>query len=307
MAGSREAVFSSTGFRIRIAQGQAADHRFARWAEQAAASLFYAFFPADCRICGSPLIQVSRLPVCESCLTAMRPFEGSFCSVCGEALASPLFVERADALCGLCQRAHPLFERAVAYGSYEGGLKDLIHLLKFEQVRPAAGVLGRMLAEAIAKFGSSLPEGTIAVVPVPLHARKQAQRGFNQAELIAKAALKQLAMPERFKLCTDVLVRRRETGSQIGLTRHQRRENVRGAFAVNDPTRIAGQNVVLVDDVLTTGTTVSECARVLRRAGAANVWVVTAARTLKMTELLAVPEDLQEGESEDRHVIAVQG
>ena len=114
-------------------------------------------------------------------------------------------------------------------------------------------------------------------------------------------------MPERFKLCTDVLVRRRETGSQIGLTRHQRRENVRGAFAVNDPTRIAGQNVVLVDDVLTTGTTVSECARVLRRAGAANVWVVTAARTLKMTELLAVPEDLQEGESEDRHVIAVQG
>ncbi len=237
----------------------------------------------------------------------MRPLQGSFCSICGEALLSPLFGDRADARCGLCQRAHPPFERAVAYGSYEGGLKDLIHLLKFEQVRPAAEVLGRMLAEVIAKLEPSLPGGTIAVVPVPLHTRKQAQRGFNQAELAARAALKKLAQPERFQLCTNVLVRRRETGSQIGLTRHQRRENLRGAFAVTDPPCFVGRNIVLVDDVLTTGTTASECARVLRRAGAAKVWVVTAARTLKMTEALAVPEDLQEGESEDRHLVAAHG
>jgi ComF family protein len=303
LAGWREAVFSSTGFRIRGAQGQAADHRFARWAEQAAASLFFAFFPADCRICGSPLIEFSRLPVCKSCLSALHPLRGSFCAVCGEALLSPLFANRPDALCGLCQRAHPPFHRAVAYGSYDGGLKELIHLLKFEQVRPASAMLGRMLAEVVVKLEPTLPKGRILVVPVPLHARKQAQRGFNQAELVARTALKKLARPERFTLSTGVLVRRRETGSQIGLTRHQRRENLRGAFAVTDPTRFAGKNILLIDDVLTTGTTVSECAKVLRRAGASGVWVATVARTLKVAEALTPPQDLQEGEKE-RHLMA---
>jgi ComF family protein len=235
----------------------------------------------------------------------MRPLRGSFCSVCGETLVSPLFLEREDSLCGPCQSEHPPFERAAAYGSYEGGLRDLIHLLKFEQVRPAAGVLGRMLAEVIAGLEPSLPKGAISVVPVPLHVRKQVQRGFNQAELAVKAALKQLA-PERFKLCSGVLVRRRETESQIGLTRHQRLENLRGAFIVTSPARVAGQNILLVDDVFTTGTTVSECARVLRRAGAAGVWVVTVARTLKMTEASAVQENFPDGETEDSHVVVAQ-
>ncbi len=233
----------------------------------------------------------------------MRPLRGSVCAVCGEALTSPLFAGRSDALCGLCQRAHPPFERAVAYGSYEGGLKELIHLLKFERVRPAAGVLGRMLAEAIAKLEPALPSGTISVVPVPLHRRKQAERGFNHAERIATAALKKLAMPGRFGMISDVLVRRRETASQIGLTSHQRRENLRGAFAVTDPTRFAGRNILLVDDVLTTGTTASECAKVLRRAGASNVWVVTVARTLKAGNAWA--QEFQEEENEQRQVMVV--
>jgi ComF family protein len=215
----------------------------------------------------------------------------------------------------------PPFERAVAYGSYDAELRDLIHLLKFQQVRPAAAVLGRMLAETIANLEQALPVGkivsssagssgktTIAVVPVPLHRRKQAQRGFNQAELIARGALKQLSRPKRFDLCTGVLVRRRETGSQIGLTRHQRRENMRGAFAVSDPTRILNRDILLVDDVYTTGTTASECARVLLRAGAARVWVATVARTLKASDVFALPENLpqnlSEKGSEDRQGMA---
>jgi ComF family protein len=248
--------------------------------------------------------------VCEDCLRALHPLEGSFCSVCGEALLSPTFADRPDALCGLCQRAHPPFERAVAYGSYDAGLRDLIHLLKYQLVRPAAGVLGGMVREAIARLEISLPVGAIQVVPVPLHPRKQAQRGFNQAELIASVALKQLARPQRFHLRTGVLGRQRETGSQIGLTRHQRRENLRGAFAVIDAAPIAQCNILLVDDVFTTGTTASECARVLRRAGAARVWVVTVARTLKTTEGLAVRSDSRENEShenEDRPVMAASG
>ncbi len=219
----------------------------------------------------------------------------------------------------LCQRADPPFERAAAYGSYDGGLRDLIHLLKFQQVRPAAAVLGRMLAETIADLDEAIPVGTglsqkIGVVPVPLHVRKQAQRGFNQAEMIARNALKQLSRPKRFELATGVLVRRRETGSQIGLTRHQRRENLRGAFAVNDPTRIVNRDILLIDDVYTTGTTASECARVLRRAGAARVWVATVARTLKISDVIVLPknvlpktDNLSEEGSEDRVGVAAHG
>jgi ComF family protein len=308
----QEAVFSSTGFRIRAAQGQAADHGlaehgFAGFVERAAATLFFTLFPADCRICGFPLLRVSRLPVCETCLIALRPLKGSYCTVCGQALHVPGYTDRGETRCLLCQRVDPPFERAVAYGSYDGELRDLIHLLKFQQVRPAAAVLGRTLAETIANLEQAMPAGTIAVVPVPLHKRKQAQRGFNQAEMIARDALKQLSRRKRFDLCTGVLVRRRETGSQIGLTSHQRRENLRGAFAVSDPTRILKRDVLLIDDVLTTGTTASECARVLRRAGAARVWVATVARTLKISDVIVSPENLSEEGSEDRVGMAAHG
>ncbi|HEY6303790.1 MAG TPA: ComF family protein [Terriglobales bacterium] len=205
----------------------------------------------------------------------------------------------------------PPFERAVAYDGYDGGLRDLIHVLKFQQVRPAAAVLGRILAETIASLEQAMPVGTIVVIPVPLHTHRQAQRGFNQAEIIARSALKQLSRLKRFELCTGVLARRRETGSQIGLTRHQRRENLRGAFAVADPTRLLNRDILLVDDVYTTGTTASECARVLRRAGAARVWVATVARTLKITDVISLsghqPEDTSEEGGEDRVRVAAHG
>jgi ComF family protein len=201
----------------------------------------------------------------------------------------------------------PAFERARAYGSYDGELRDLIHLLKFQQVRPAPAVLGRVLAETIANLEQAMPVGKIAMVPVPLHTRKQVHRRFNQAEMIARRARKQLSRPKRFDLCTGVLLRRRETGSQIGLTRHQRRENMRGAFAVSDPARILNCDILLLDDVYTTGTTASECARVLLRGGAARVWVATVARTLKTFAVVALPEDRSEEGSEDRLRVAARG
>jgi len=222
-------------------------------------------------------------------------------------LLSPAFMGREDAQCGLCQRARPPFEKAAAYGSYSGALRDLIHLLKYQQVRPAARVLGRMLAEVIAGLETALPTGTVSVIPVPLHARKQAQRGFNQSGLIARFALKQLARPERFRLSTGVLARRRETSSQIGLTRHQRRENLRGAFAVADPGQVSEREILLVDDVFTTGTTASECARVLRRAGARRVWVATVARTLKLADVLKMPAEPIEEEDAGHLVQAAHG
>ncbi len=234
------------------------------------------------------------------------------CAVCGERVHAAFALPDADGMirCPVCCRIAPPFAKAVAYGSYEGGLRELIHLLKFNGVRPAARVLGRMLAEAIAVLEPDISQvgftpakskrtnlrptefnqqslalsqagQIIAVIPVPLHNAKRRERGFNQAELIARAALKLNASPGSLLLLVDILERRRETESQIGLTAHQRRENLRGAFAVTRAEQIKDRDVLLVDDVLTTGATASECARVLLRAGAARVWVATVARTLK--------------------------
>jgi ComF family protein len=226
--------------------------------------------------------------VCEDCLHAMPPITGGLCALCGERLVSPFAFsteghspESGETLCGLCRRLEPPYVKATAYGSYESGLRELIHLLKYNQVRPAANVLGRMLAEAIEDLQPLFSASEVLVVPVPLHSRKLRQREFNQSELIARAALKFKSAPAKFQLSAGMLERCRETKSQIGLSRHQRRENIRGAFVAAKPSEVAGREVLVVDDVFTTGTTVSECARILRRAGASKVYVATVARTLK--------------------------
>jgi ComF family protein len=180
--------------------------------------------------------------------------------------------------CASCKEEKPHFSRAAAYGSYDGNLRELIHLLKYDRVEPAGNVLGRMLAEAIEKL--NLGTGSVLVIPVPLHVSKRRERRFNQAELIVRKALKQFD-EKRFELTTNVLERTRPTVSQIGLTRPRRIENLRGAFRVAHLSRVRDRDVLLVDDVMTTGTTASECTRILRKAGAQNVWVATVARTLK--------------------------
>jgi ComF family protein len=163
-----------------------------------------------------------------------------------------------------------------------------------------------MLTDAMAGLDGCI--GTsVLVVPVPLHQRKLHQRGFNQSEIIAKSALKLRHDKERFEFCANRLERRRETKSQIGLSSHQRRENLRGAFAVVEAERIKGREILLVDDVFTTGTTASECARVLRRAGASKVWVATVARTLKWEAAgLALPSSSKE-EDDARLAMAAHG
>ena len=285
-------VFSSTGDIIRKAAFPPEDAKFGRstghgarnllrsaasGAAVLAQGLFTALFPSDCRLCATPLTNISQLPVCPSCLSDMASIVGATCEICGEGLGSGGFVAENE-ICPACQESHSHFTKAAAYGAYDGGLRELIHLLKYERVAPAAVVLGRMLEEAIQKL--SLTADSILVIPVPLHSSKRRERGFNQAELIARAALKTNALLIA-EFAADVLERTRPTVSQIGLTRPQRMENIRGAFRVRHPNRVSGRNVVLIDDVLTTGTTVSECARILRKAGAEKVWVATVARTLK--------------------------
>jgi len=156
-----EAVFSSSEDRTRASQATVAvagpsivspNVDFARiWAKRAAEGLFSVLFPSDCRICGEPQLNISRLPVCPDCLDQIHSFHGKVCSICGERVLSSYADCDIDGLrtCPVCRRIERPFDRAVAYGSYDGGLRELIHLLKYNGVRPAARVLGRMLAEAI--------------------------------------------------------------------------------------------------------------------------------------------------------------
>jgi len=239
----------------------------------------------------------------------MRAFEEAVCHVCGErlfqsALAGPGLDQAVGApseelRCPDCAHGEQAFSRAVAYGSFEGKLRELIHVLKYEHMRPVAVVLGRRLAGAVCDALPECAAHSPLVIPVPLHKSKERQRGFNQAELIARALVKYLPATG-WELNTSVLRRCRQTASQTGLTRLQRRLNVRGAFEVRLPEAIIQRDILLVDDVFTTGTTVSECARVLRSSGAAQVWVATVARALKPEANFTLREE-PAGESETAH------
>lgn len=176
----------------------------------------------------------------------------------------------------------PSFTRAVSFGPYEGNLRGLVHLLKYQKVLSAAPVLGSLAARAFCSLQDECAKNLL-VIPVPLYRGKMRERGFNQSEVIARELIRRLRSAGIHELSLDIvaLTRRRSTDSQVGMTREQRKQNLRGAFHVKDKTRVRGREVLLVDDVMTTGATVSECARVLRVAGAAQVWVTTPARAIR--------------------------
>ena len=244
-------------------------------------SLFSVFFPSDCRLCRTPLVNISRIPVCRECLAAIEPTRAPQCVVCGDRLISASLL-RGDGRCTNCCDFEPNFERAVSFGEYEGDLRGLIHLLKYESVTPVAAPLGRMLAQVMQELLAGQP-GSVnpLLIPVPLHPSRRRARGFNQAELIARAAAKRFS--PRLEVASGILLRQRDTISQVGLSREERIENMRDAFRVSDRGRgcIQGRTLMVVDDVMTTGTTLSECARVLKQAGAERVWAVTVARAFQ--------------------------
>jgi ComF family protein len=237
------------------------------------------------------LTNVSRLPVCRECLDEIRPLRTPQCLICGDRLTSAQLL-MGDGSCVNCRERRPEFERAVSFGEYKGGLRGLIHLLKYEQVTPAQAALGRMLAEAISELLPACGDEKFLLIPVPLHQNRRRSRGFNQAEVIARAALKRL--PVHFEFASELLIRQRETISQVGLSREERIENMRDAFRVRDTARLAGRSALVVDDVMTTGTTLSECARVLKQAGAEKVWAATVARAFHGADLPEVADDGEE-------------
>jgi ComF family protein len=257
-------------------------------------SLTTVLFPADCRVCGQPLFEFTLLPVCNSCWNDLPAQTGALCARCGEALAhSPGL---AACLCRICRATAPPFEQAVAHGVYAGKLRTLIHLLKYDGMEGLAPRLGVLTAEQTLAV-EGLPE-QLVVAPVPLWPGKRRQRGFNQAELLARGALAAIRTrrPEmRMRLVAGALERRRATESQAGLSPHGRRANVRGAFFVPKPAVVDGQDVLLIDDIYTTGATARACSQALKSAGARRVWVATVARAQREDALIgaAAVEDVE--------------
>ena len=237
--------------------------------------------PGNCTVCGDSLSDLARIPVCPSCWTDLSSQVNSLCSRCGEDLGVSDYGETPEGgiLCRQCRFSPPPFEEAVAYGLYQGTMRSLLHLLKYEGIEPVAERLGELLASRVVAI-LELPEKML-VVPVPLFRTRRKERGFNQAELLSHAvvrAMRRMRPDWEGEFAPGVLARQRATESQAGLSPHQRRRNLRGAFFVLDPRRVEGRDVLLVDDIYTTGATARACSQVLRKAGAARVWVATVGR-----------------------------
>ena len=156
---------------------------------------------------------------------------------------------------------------------YEGPLRHAIHRLKYGRSEPLGDALGAFLANRLVADELLVGPRPDAVVPVPIHARRLAKRGFNQAAVLAAPVAELLGVP----FLPRAVVRSRKTPPQVGLSPQARRANLAGAFAVPDAAAVAGKTLLLIDDVYTTGTTASACARALKNAGALRVDVATLA------------------------------
>ena len=224
--------------------------------------------PPRCLACGEMVDEPDAL--CGRCWAGITFFAPPWCVGCGLPFPHPM---GEDALCGACARERRSWDRARAVLRYDKNSRRLVLGLKHGDRTHLAGAFGRWMHRA----GKEVLAGADLLVPVPLHWTRLFQRRYNQAALLAQA-VRAAGGPE---VAADWLVRRRRTPTQGHLGPAARDRNVRGAFAMRARRSVAGKRVVIVDDVLTTGATVAECARVLKRAGATSVGVLTLARALR--------------------------
>jgi ComF family protein len=229
-----------------------------------------AVLPPRCLSCGIVVEDVGTL--CAACWRGLTFLTPPSCACCGFPFP---YEAPAGTLCVACSRARPAFDRARAVFRYDDASRSLLLGFKHADETHAAPAYGRWLGRA----GADLVAEAELIAPVPLHRWRLLARRYNQAALLAAA----VARPAAAWLAVDLLVRRRLTPQLGRLSRLGRRRNVRGAFALRPcwEAVLPGKRVLLVDDVLTTGATVEECARVLRRHGAAGVDVLTLARVVR--------------------------
>lgn len=243
-------------------------------------ALVSVLFPAACRVCRQPLATASRVPVCRACLATLHRIQAPVCHACGRPLP-PAAADFAAPVCHACRRGLYHFHLARSFALYDGPMERILLLLKYDPIAPLAAWFAARIEEVV-RAEPSLAE-VDCIVPVPLDRHRLRQRGYNQAELIARPLARRLALP----LATDLLRRLRSRQPKLKLSRRERWETVRGAFVAADGGRVDSSRILLLDDVLTSGATLDACARALRSAGAATVHAVTVARVLPRGEFAA--------------------
>ncbi len=211
------------------------------------------------------------MPVCGGCIASVEPLSAEyFCSSCRTAFQNRFPLDE-DGRCPLCRLGVRGFDAVYSFGSYEGVLRELIHIYKYGKVQTMARPLADFLARALPR-----DESYDLVTPVPLYWHRLWRRGFNQAALLARDIGRRCGIP-----FAATLRRVRSTAAQAGLSNTDRRRNVAAAFACRRTLRgpaLRGKRILLIDDVMTTGSTAAACARVLKQAGAARVALLTVAR-----------------------------
>jgi ComF family protein len=217
---------------------------------------------------------------CPACRDDFPGVSTPACSHCGKAITAP---GRIDSICDACRLRPKHFDKARAFGIYDGSLKTALHALKYRSKTQLAAPLGTLL---FGTFARHWPGDDIDfIVPVPLHRRKFRRRGFNQAFLLIRKwpkLARKRGMPfGREMLQRSMLNRTRDTSAQVGMNRSVRHANMRNAVVFAGGPDIAGKQILLVDDVFTTGATADECARALRHAGASRVDILTLAQTVQ--------------------------
>lgn len=215
-------------------------------------------FPRVCVGCGR---EGSWL--CEVCQEEVRLDVSFVCADCG------VLTEKGE-FCKGCGKKHSI--KGLLYAThFEGVARELVHGLKYDGVQDIAGVIGDLM---VARLGDYEFGPNVLLVPVPLHISRQRIRGFNQSECLAKFMGDKLGL----EVAENILARVRKTAPQVTFKREERKENILGAFVCKSVDRVAGRVVYVVDDVATTCATLDECARVLKEAGAKEVWGLVFAR-----------------------------
>ena len=235
------------------------------WLKYFGASLLEFFLPRMCLFCGVPVGETAVVAVCPDCEARIEWVASPLCSYCGRVFEDR---EGPDRVCGDCQADPPPFARARAAALYDGPVAQAITRFKFSRQLAFLPVMQHWLKRPLCL---ELVAAADFLAPVPLHPKRIKHRGFNQSLLLARA------FPGT-PVAREALVRTRHTAPQVGLNPKERQDNVKGAFAVTDPARVKDKSVLLIDDLYTTGSTAKECARVLLKAGARRVEVVTVAR-----------------------------
>ncbi|NCC52932.1 MAG: ComF family protein [Spartobacteria bacterium] len=228
-------------------------------------------YPRRCAGCGTEEIGATPF-LCWECFQELLPVQPPFCSVCGQPVWGNI---DASYICAACSAKTPGYDAAYGCLLYEGLAREMIVSLKYNAATWLVPDLAAILEAGFrARYGDILVD---SVAFVPLYHRKLRERGYNQAELLARRLARSLDKD----VVSRCLVRKRHTPSQTRLTAAQRATNVEGAFGFRWRRWLEGKRILLIDDVMTTGATVSECARVLKKGGAARVYVLTAARGLR--------------------------